>query len=1117
MRRLRLAPRFPSTEEIRAYRSRRGSPCPICGQDDHQCFAIPSAERPGRLDAWCIRGGPDGGIHRDLGHRRGDRGIWYYDLDASTYAVRAARVALEQTPRTDPETIDRVLRAVARFFGLTDAHRQQLIARGYNPLDCGPDARHVFATLPADMSETGPRARVVAAILARVDVRRGDADLLGVYGFTRDGRRRDGLIRFLGTVRGAALIEFAQDDQGRLIGFQYAPDEPTRDTKGHPRKRLTPANMPISGAYHVARPLIDADTHLWLTEATHKANLVADAMQARALGVFGAGNKAGLLAGVLALDPRKQRTIVLALDRDQWGKGSETAPARELYAKGYRVQLARWDAEAAKGPDDALAARVALELHDFEDTQPLASCERSIDHAHQWQRDGRTFEQHQETLNAIGDSMHDRVSTFLHDLTGEYTASEAIYRLAAAPGLGKTHQISQIGMRTGTSPRGKLPTAWLTYNHDMYEQIANFRNGGYTHIQPCTDANCPSAALHHLLAEKGYNTAQIHLNHYGYGNQPCAYYRQFEDTGSAFFQTVHAKTPYPRERQAIAIDEFNIPDWMPTYAVSLARLRTTAQQFAVEHPATVLLTALEAVLTDAKQDSNRDLHGLDIFDALDARMGGQLLTVLGQLERDGRATDLRPTTRQIDYKNYEGDDPATIRVAEGLPTIVLPHIWHGLVRERNQYIAAQQARILGEQPQAWNSRLRIGPYAHGTYALHITEVLQFGGKGAMPPTAILDATPPPTDVISAIFGRGAHVLDPDCPDITPPPAMKHIAIRTGARYGKMRLCDEERNARDVRRVIAQCRYVLDQQDPDDSLRAAGRVGLVTYQQIEQEVAEGLGIPYVPAKDDDPEAPHGRTLHFWACRGSNKLEDCEILLVVGTPVLAPEETIRLARAIYADDPVPLDERVQPDERRRFQGYVDSRLQQLSDYFTRAELTQAAHRNRPLRHERRVVITFCQVEEIDYLPATRTITELPQMAGDGSGTRREAGERQRNERLQAVYAAIVECGESVTVRALCEDAKVGHDYATKWLAKRREADVAEAQHIFPVFPELHSNNTLCTFGNTGKIQIGVNGASSSPRRLSFTERVDHLMAQGHSMEVAAIITLRERGNLPENLRM
>src|SRR5205085_2286479 len=139
---------------------------------------------------------------------------------------------------------------------------------------CGPDARHVFATLPADMRATGPRARVVSTILARVvELQRGAADLLGVYGFTRDRRRGDGLIMFLRNVRGAALIEFAQDAQGRLIGFQYAPDVPMRDAKGKPCKRLTPTHMAISGAYHVARPLEDLDTHLWLTEATHKANL----------------------------------------------------------------------------------------------------------------------------------------------------------------------------------------------------------------------------------------------------------------------------------------------------------------------------------------------------------------------------------------------------------------------------------------------------------------------------------------------------------------------------------------------------------------------------------------------------------------------------------------------------------------------------------------------------------------------------------------------------------------------------------------------------------------------------------------------------------------------------
>src|SRR5690349_6495448 len=60
------------------------------------------------------------------------------------------------------------------------------------------------------------------------------------------------------------------------------------------------------------------------------------------------------------------------------------------------------------------------------------------------------------------------------------------------------------------------------------------------------------------------------------------------------------------------------------------------------------------------------------------------------------------------------------------------------------------------------------------------------------------------------------------------------------------------------------------------------------------MAEALGIP-----------AH-RTGHFSRLRESLALEDCDILLVVGTPTLRPEDVVRLARADSHADPLVIDE-------------------------------------------------------------------------------------------------------------------------------------------------------------------------------------------------------------------
>ena len=95
-------------------------------------------------------------------------------------------------------------------------------------------------------------------------------------------------------------------------------------------------------------------------------------------------------------------------------------------------------------------------------------------------------------------------------------------------------------------------------------------------------------------------------------------------------------------------------------------------------------------------------------------------------------------------------------------------------------------------------------------------------------------------------------------------------MRTGKRYGKTSLT--ARHGRDLARAIAECRYLLRELDPDGTHLAAERVGLITFKDCKAAMAEALGIP-----------AH-RTGHFWGMRGSNALEECDILLVVGTPAV-----------------------------------------------------------------------------------------------------------------------------------------------------------------------------------------------------------------------------------------
>ena len=59
---------------------------------------------------------------------------------------------------------------------------------------------------------------------------------------------------------------------------------------------------------------------------------------------------------------------------------------------------------------------------------------------------------------------------------------------------------------------------------------------------------------------------------------------------------------------------------------------------------------------------------------------------------------------------------------------------------------------------------------------------------------------------------------------------------------------------------------------------------------------------------------------------------------------------------------------------------------------AELTQCAHRCRPLRYNGRIVVTMC-AEEILFLPITTEITSLPQLTAEGVPLARRAAEATR----------------------------------------------------------------------------------------------------------------------------
>lgn len=218
------------------------------------------------------------------------------------------------------------------------------------------------------------------------------------------------------------------------------------------------------------------------------------------------------------------------------------------------------------------------------------------------------------------------------------------------------------------------------------------------------------------------------------------------------------------------------------------------------------------------------------------------------------------------------------------------------------------------------------------------------------------------------------------------------------------------------------KYLLRELDP----ARERTVALITHKEVVHLLGDELNIPT------------DRRGWFFAERGSNKKQDADILLVVGTPSIPPDEVVRMARALYAQDPSPIDPRSEEVDGVRHS--LDPRVQHLSETLTNAELTQCAHRNRPLWHDGRVVVTFCQ-GIIDHLPITQQIDALPQLDEDGYrvDVRREA---EREERCRRELERFIANGVWPTREQMRQVTGLRQQYVSRWMREQEAAGVKEA---------------------------------------------------------------------------
>lgn len=617
-----------------------------------------------------------------------------------------------------------------------------------------------------------------------------------------------------------------------------------------------------------------------------------------------------------------------------------------------------------------------------------------------WQVRHESSEQRQEMLERIRSTITARAAAHLT------AGQDSVLVLATPPGTGKSTAVATLGQPGGSYG---LNLAWIAERHDMAKQVPALAH--YNHIEKCTPDNCPDGYLQHqMLLDRGLTTWPFHQRH------QCAYAQQFRSGMSTFYQLAHVHTAHPvKHPDGIVIDELNLTKWLEPYDVTHQRLLDAEWYTQEGSSARQLLTATLAVLHAARLQRTA-LHGASFYRELDRQLGGQLLDMLEELRAEPDATRLY-VTPTLSTEAVE----AVARLRE-VPVRVLAHLWHGLNDEVEQYRQSH-----GDVP--WNSRLHVEPGHNkkSDWTLRITAARMFrvDDAEALPPRIVLDGT---ADVqLLKRLMPGAQVMSytvavPD--DLPPPPHMRHIAVRKRTtcggvkRYSKTSLTySPSRGSRQsnshssptragstntqgpqgmqgLRQAINDVSFVLDQLDSGGTLRQAGKVGLITFEGVEGAMRQALSIP------------DGMSGHFWAMRGSNQLAQCDILLVVGRPALSEEDIFRMGSFLYAEDedaePLAPGPYKAQDNTYHF---CDARLEHLASSLTRAELTQCAHRNRPLIFDHRTVVTFCD-EDIDFLPVTTEVEQLPHHLGQLSD----------NEKLGQAAAVLKAHGVKETVAAL-----------------------------------------------------------------------------------------------------
>ena len=506
--------------------------------------------------------------------------------------------------------------------------------------------------------------------------------------------------------------------------------------------------------------------------------------------------------------------------------------------------------------------------------------------------------------------------------------------LAHPPGTGKGYGTTQGLLQHQQAHPEANPIVWTALRK---EQLHDQQGLDLTPLHGRNGANCGKLAEAQTLAAKGYPVRAALCERRCQFVNSCAYLRQFHEPGDVFAPLpLLQATGWWADAGVVVLDEFD-----PARLLHLVVLR----------PADL------AAMTRASDDGNahallRWLGGV-VGATLDHCLTG--VTLLAALDaaaaRDGQcfrttlqaALDALPPAEE---QAYLRDLPlgATLADYQQLPPGYLPLLLNQLAREDRRR----------EAGQPFTSRLEAREGALHLLLRHEHVIAQLARPEQ--PKILLDATANAA-LLRALFPAAPlHLVQP--------------TLRFPNRVVQVVRSDWAKSTLNSDRRIAWYDAVSRYIRPDRPTL------VVCTLDCEAGLREALG-----------ERGHRDVVvgHYGGLRGSNAYQGYDVVLAqVYHPSL--EALVREGRALFADDPTPLDERVTTEERQleatdgetwtvSVPTFVDGRLAALLQARREAELLQAALRGRPFDHpDTQITLLFSL--PLAGLPPTEILQDLPE---------------------------------------------------------------------------------------------------------------------------------------------